>query len=191
MRRFCFCLERRLGFWPLAKTRRFNYTPSDPFVNIRYSSCPVPMLKTAETSALDDHRSMAIDMNESKLDLIEQIQKFFVGDRRHALTAPQAGAKLRQFCRCGGQALSQSRLAKGQQGRTSLRFLRRPMRYVRDEPLAIRRHRLVPRPENHLLPRSSSIGPPRPPVLAPRAPGKGRARSRYRRSSVGICASGE
>jgi transposase InsO family protein len=59
---------------------------------------------------------MVIDMNESKLETIEQIREFLAGTADIAFTVPTEEAKLRQFVVTVLRRFPYSRLAKGQRG---------------------------------------------------------------------------
>ena len=50
-----------------------------------------------KTGFWTDHRTMVIDMNEARLDTIEQIREFLAGTADVAFTVPPEEAKLRQF----------------------------------------------------------------------------------------------
>lgn len=63
-----------------------------------------------------DHPRMVIDMNEARLDTIEQIREFLAGTADLACTAPTEEAKRRQFVATVLRRFRYFDLAKGHRG---------------------------------------------------------------------------
>src|SRR5487761_2637889 len=83
----------------------------------RLKGCPCfqrhLMLKTGYCT---DHRTMVIDMNEARLDTIEQIREFLAGTAAVTFTVPPEEAKLRQFVVTVLRRFRYFGRAKGQRG---------------------------------------------------------------------------
>ena len=110
-----------------------------------------------------DHPTMVIDMNESKLETIEQIREFLAGTADSDLYRPERGGEASAVCRDGGSALQLFLSHKGHRG-VLFAYMQRLTGYSRQH---LSRLLAQYRDSKSLRPASGPTGPALPASTAP------------------------